>query len=380
MSWHSIHVHYYDPDLDRLLLEAVRPFFEQVRPLVTTGYFQRHWRRGPHLRLVLRTDPGRFGSSIYPAAKEVIGGYLARYPSRADPDPQQLLPLHRRLAELEQEDGPLLPWRPDNSLHAIRHDHRLGVLGSRAAADLQARFLAATTGVAFRMLDQVRAHGQRQRLGFDLLVALAHALGGGTLLDGAVSYRSHAEAFLSHWPEGIGRRRAWDRYYRCHASELVERVGAVIRTVDQRSATVPFVTEWVDLLAAFRDHGRELIRAGTITLDPSAPAEAEALPAEAEVDAVPLPAPPPPLSEFHRALAANRWWQQQVRPSAGFAAHRLVLNYQYLHLTRLGITPVERMLLCHLAANAAEEDAGRSILDLVRPPRGQVPAAHGGRT
>jgi hypothetical protein len=45
-----------------------------------------------------------------------------------------------------------------------------------------------------------------------------------------------------------------------------------------------------------------------------------------------------------------------------------MLNYTYLHMTRLGITPTERFLLCHLAANAVEECYGVSAFELVGAP------------
>jgi hypothetical protein len=48
-----------------------------------------------------------------------------------------------------------------------------------------------------------------------------------------------------------------------------------------------------------------------------------------------------------------------------FLRYRLMLNYTYLHLTRLGVPGLHRYLLCHLAANAVEEVYGVSALDLV---------------
>jgi hypothetical protein len=40
-----------------------------------------------------------------------------------------------------------------------------------------------------------------------------------------------------------------------------------------------------------------------------------------------------------------------------------MLNLTYLMLTRLGISPAERFLLCHLAANAVEDQYGVSAID-----------------
>jgi hypothetical protein len=360
MRWHSIHVHYYHADLDGLVLDAVRPLFAAVAGEVTGAYFVRHWRQGPHLRLNLRADPRRFDSRVRPTAERMLRDYLIRRPSRAAPDPHRLLPLHRRLAAMERETGPLLPWRPDNSVHVARYDPRVAVLGSEVAAELQADFLTASTGSAFEMIDHIRAGGQRPRIAFDLLIAIGHALGGG-IAQGAVSYRSHAESFLATEPtEPTGpdgadqpgadpdrRRAAWDQHYRQHAPSLVDRVRRVVAAVDGTGPPVPFVREWVDLLSGYRDRARPLLANG-------------ALPAPAG----PEPDPPSRLwrSEFHRALATNDDYQRRVRHSLGFRLWRLVLNYTYLQLTRVGLTPSQRFLVCHLAAGAVEDAYGVSAL------------------
>lgn len=361
MPWHSIHVHYHDPSgVDALLLDAVRPLFASVVDAVEASYYVRHWRQGPHLRLNLCTDPDRFAEVVLPAARQGVAGYLAAHPSTADVDPQALLPLHQRLAALEPDPGPLLPWRPDNSLHVAPYDRRVEVLGSAAAADLLAEFLTATTGLAFEMTDHLRAGGQRLRLAFDLMVAVAHGLSGVGITRGFISYRSHAEVFLCTWPEGRGQREGWDRWYHAHAEQLVGRVRAVVAALDSGqqpdSATVPFVSAWVSALRPFQARGERLIRSGELSLDHR--------PAGWDPARLGMP-PATQASPLHRALAANDEFMRVIAPSVPFAVWRLLLNYQYLQLTRLGITPVERFLLGHLVANAVEDCYGLLAMDLV---------------
>jgi len=48
-----------------------------------------------------------------------------------------------------------------------------------------------------------------------------------------------------------------------------------------------------------------------------------------------------------------------------FKRYRLLLNYTYLHLARLGVTGYERFRLCHLAANAVEEALGVDAMEAV---------------
>ncbi|MFC7111084.1 hypothetical protein ACFQQB_68225 [Nonomuraea rubra] len=44
----------------------------------------------------------------------------------------------------------------------------------------------------------------------------------------------------------------------------------------------------------------------------------------------------------------------------------MLLNYTYLHLTRLGLTPLDRFRTCHLLADAVEDVYGLSGLDALR--------------
>lgn len=346
MRWHSIHVHYYDgPHLDQLVVSGVQPVFAALAGEVSGAYFTRHWRRGPHLRLNLRCEPGRFRSAVYPMAERELRGYLARHPSRAHPDPSALLPLHQQLATLEREHGPLLPWHPDNSVRVAPYDPRLEVLGSEVAADLLAEFLTDSTPLAFAMTEHLVAGGQRLRLVFDLLIALGHTAGGG-ITASYQSYRSHAEAFLAAAPgvrdraDADRRRQQWQQHYARHATALVARVQRVVAAVTGQGPAVPFVAEWVELARRYRDRGQQLLTSGELLMAPAQAADHQS-----------------PLwrSEFHRELAGDADFQQRIRHSVDFAVWRLVLNYTYLQLTRLGVSPYERFLSCHLVADAVTD-------------------------
>lgn len=349
MNWYTIHVYYYATNKDALILHAVRPLFRLLAGRVAAASFTRHWRQGPHLRLNVRTDPRTFRSVVQPAAREIIGDFLARRPSTRPLVPAWELAAHRRLAELEQETGPLMPWFPDNSIRVAAFDSREGVLGGRATADLYAGFYADTTELAFDMIERVSGP-QRLATAYNLMIATAHALSGTDISRAFVSFRSHAEGFLCGFPEGADARAGWDAHYRRNADALVARLDAVLATVDGGRNVVPFVREWTSTLSAYRDRAATLVDGGLISM----PAAAVAW------DDVAQPSP------FHRRLFANPRWQQTL-VSAEFVLYRLMLNFTYLSLTRLGVTPPERFLLCHLAANAVEERYGVSAYDLIGP-------------
>jgi len=337
VDWHSIHVYYHDDNKDRLILDAVRPLFKR---LASAASWTRHWRQGPHLRLTFRSDV----DTTLPLAEEVVGGWLAEHPSTTSLDPDSLLPAHRLLAMREREQGPLTPWPPNNSLRVAEYDRRVAVLGNEDMADLLADFYADTTPMSFAMVEAEK----RLMLAFDLVVATAHTQTTG-IQHGFVALRSHAEAFLNGHPDSGKLRPRWDEHYQRHADSLAARLRGVVATLDGDHEAVPFVRDWARVLGTYRARAENLLAEGRFFM-PTANFSPESGLAQ--------------NSRFHRALVAGPRWSE-MGSSTTFALFRLMANYTYLQLTRLGVTPDERFLLCHLAANAVEDQYGVSALDLV---------------
>jgi hypothetical protein len=339
MNRRSVHVHYHDQDgLDALLTHAIGPLFQRVGP----GYYLRHWLSGPHVRLVFDQD-----TDVRAAVEEIVGGYLLTHPSRGGLTEEQLLPLHERLAEAEQESGPLTPWRPDNSIHHIVDDTR-----ADDEALLVEQFYRAGNAHALDLVRRITEDGASATgLGFDLMIATGHVLAELGIADTFVSFRSHAEAFLSCDPDGHRLRRAWDAHYAQHGEPLRERVRQLVAGLDGQGVQAAPVREWLALMGPIQDRGRELIAEGRLVLH---------LPQDHPDDR------PEDIVEstFHRALARTRWWPE-VRRSPAFGHYRLMINCTYLQMTRIGVRPIDRYLLCHLIANAVEDVYDRSAFAMV---------------
>lgn len=363
--WRSFHVHYYEQDRTALLLDAVRPFVERIAPRVNGVHYLLHWLRGPHVRLQVDAEPEVFDALVLPALDELVRGHLVARPSTAVVDAAAMLAQHERLAGLEHETGPLSPLLPDNTVREAPYDRRLHVHGGPQAADLLADFYNETTPFAFEMLEKLRGGGRLAALAFDTMIASAHGLSGVELRQGFVSFRSHAEAFLSWWPEAEGLRQAWDRHYAAHSGPLAARVRAVLRAVEGSgeaagAGAAGLVPRWLAAAGPVLRRGRALIVAGELSMDP--PWAGRVSLDDPEVAELAR------KSTFHNhrrpeGVEVDRLW---------FDQYRLTLNYTYLHLTRLGLSPVERFLLCHLAANVAEDLYGVPATDVPLPAPGEL--------
>jgi hypothetical protein len=329
--WRTVCVYYHDAAAaDDLILDGVRPLFAE---LPDDAHFLRHWRRGPHLRLNVRTTEERLDRVVLPAVNRVIGGFLRRRPSTVALDVAALLPEHRRLAEREREHGELAPPRPDNTIGVEPYDSRAQVLGGTEAADLLADFHTATTPAAFTALLAMRTQNQRLWTAFDLMAATAQAFCPGGIKLGYVSFRAHAESFLLDRADQRRMRTEWQRIY-----QRVQPVLAARLVADEAAAQ----RDWLDAVTAMKDRCYALLDRGELRMD------------NYEFGRK----PPAEASPFIQELMTNRQFHDHVLPSAPFRHYRLLLNLLYLQLTRLGIRPAERFLLGHLIANTVEDVYG----------------------
>ncbi|MET9532408.1 thiopeptide maturation pyridine synthase [Streptomyces sp. NPDC006649] len=377
-QWRAAHIAYFGDDTDQLILHAVRPVIERCAGHVESAYVLRHWRRGPHLRLVVRATPAVFAGLVEPAISELVGGHLRARPSTAAPlDEDGLLPLHRRLAAAEREPGPLTPFYRDNSITWEEHDRRVDVLGCPVGADELALFYQRTNGLLFEHLESVAAGLPRETLALRLMLATAHTLcrhpQDPSVRRGFVSFRSHAEGYLS--TVGPQVRDAFEQRYAANSAVLTAQVRAVVAAFDSGAAE-PGAP---DAGAAAGPGGAAELHRWVAAIDPLG-TRWTALYEAGEIPETEIPTDEEngigellTTSPLHRAISGSATYKQMMYRDPRFLRYRLMLNYTYLHLSRLGLPGLTRYLLCHLAADAVEEVYGVSALELVLATAASAP-------
>ncbi|WP_030264332.1 thiopeptide maturation pyridine synthase [Streptomyces sp. NRRL B-24484] len=363
-SWRTVNVHHHDPDRTDLLLDAVRPFLRAVAPAASRIWFQPHWRRGPHVRIPIEATPEAFDTVVAPAVADVLGGYLRAHPSTAVLDERAALEQHRRLARYEREQGPLTPWEANNSVVVEPYDRRLAVLGGPAAADLLADYYVDTNDTVLAVLEHVRGGGSRMALAVDLFIAAAHRFLP-PVTYGYLSYRGHVDAFLAKHPDGL--RERFDRVYETNAERFRQRVVTVTANAGQYGA-LPFGS-LLDTLLRYRDRANGLILTGQLALDTDANGRPEEWGSSWSAWS--------DRSPFHRTLGGHRGAADQLGGWNAFQQYRVVLNWLYLNMYRIGIGELERNLVCHVVSRAVEDVHGVRAMDRIQDLIGFVDA--GGR-
>lgn len=307
---------------------------------ISDAYFVRHWKQGPHWRIVLPDMPMRSIQAFTANLRE----HLELVKVTGERDEYRLSASNfsedhqARLAELESDQGPFLPLMSDAHVDMIRAPERTEMVGGSAGAKALECFYVETTRSGLGVLEHLDHPAELRQFAFDLMIATVHAFSGVGLARGFVSFRSHSEAFLNWWPEGKGLREKWDRMSRKAAETLDERAHQIVTQLDCGEALSPLVESWLSSSSGTFQDSAYQISAGRLSIDPPW-STASRNDAPFDVSASP----------FHAAeqtgTTLNIIW---------FSQYRLLLNYSYLQLTRLGIKPGERFLLCHLAADCAE--------------------------
>lgn len=174
---------------------------------------------------------------------------------------------------------------------------------------------------------------------------------------GFLSLRSHADAFLSRTRDPTAVRAEFDERFRRQETALCDRLRAVESALADGNGAVPFVEEWAAAVHRYQRIAHPLLASGEVSLTGAALAPRM---------------PTLRISEFHAVLQSDHGHMDFLWTDGWFASFRLVMNYLYLHLNRLGLKPVDRALLCHLAARAVEAvhgvDAIGSFQEHVTPP------------
>lgn len=346
-SWRSVNVFHHDADRTDLLLDAVRPFVAVVGPSVERVYFQPHWRRGPHVRIPIRASDEVFDEVVSPAIGEILVDYVRRHPSIVELDGREAYGQHVRLAEFERERGPLLPWAPNNTVEIGGHDRRIEVLGGAAAADLLADYYVDSNDVVFDILDWVRAGGAKMSLVVDLFIGTAHRFLP-PVTYGYLSYRGHADAFMAKMPDGV--RERFDRVYEANAEHFRRRVVDITAAADYHDV-LPFGA-LLDILLRYRDQANELIRSDQLKLNPDAWGSTWSAWSD--------------RSPFHKLLGGHRGAADELGGWHEFQRYRVVLNWLYLNMYRLGIGELARNLICHVVSRAVEDVHGVTATDRIQ--------------
>lgn len=350
-QWVSVHISYFAKPKDHFIKEAIAPLL--VSP-ETTGYFTRHWRRGPHLRINLLVRD-EHAETLRDHIHRTLEQGLKRNPSNAILNHARVLEVSSRRADIEGDNGLLEPLYEDNKVYDAPYEPpRAGFSGPQARGFLE-RFYVATNDNALRIVSDVCRGSTRLGLLFDLFAAAAHNLGVKPPRYSWISMRSHADKFRYAGPESARVSADWDTRYQEQRDHAVRRMLTVQEYLAAPSDDMPVLAQWLEAVRPLYAEARGLVESDQLSFDRPDGEDTDAL---ANLRAA-LPSP------IHQEMLRSRE-MMVVTDDPRFRTFRILLTLTYAHASRVGMSLAERYLLCHLVASTMEDLTGTSSLDVVQ--------------
>lgn len=363
----------YDNDKTALVRDCMLPQALALagHPGIERCYLERHWLRGPRVRLCVRARDRSLRDLASATVIPVLEAYIASHPSRTPLDEPAYLKLSEQLGTRELVKPPYGPLAPDNTCTIEDHAPPAELLGGDEAVDYYEDYLTRAMAPLAAHLEAAR-HDRNARLDYAvrIMTLLAASYHGG-LVAGALSYRSHLEYFL-HEGDRDGRIRArFAAHYAKARDQIVAAVRATIAGVTDGIYTGddPILCRWGALFAYGRTRGLELANARVITEDPGPLFRAAAAELGAEAQRPWTAYEGRTWSEFHDLGLRNAVLPQRVNVEI-FSAYRWMVNLHYTLLKLLDVAPIERYFLNYLLATAIEEVTGTTWKEHLREAYG----------
>jgi hypothetical protein len=358
----AVVVYYAEPKLELLRDVLLPEILDWARDdAVEAAYLQRHWRRGPHVRLCVRAADAQAARLRARDGLAVVAAHLAARPSGAPLDPVAYLERSRDLAELELRPDPLEPLWPDNRVFLEPAEDDTARFGGDEAFAFREDFLARAMAPVRQLLDAARerpALVPTYVLHIFVVLAASYPSGIGY---GYLSFRSHLEDFLDDRDGEGAMRAAFAQRFEPARDAVRRQVEALLDELgdDGRGPLAdPVLATWQELFGWAWERARELAGRGVLTEDPA-----------------PLLSP---IAHVLGGRAARRWTFDDARGKSDFherlgdldflpervnvqrfAAYRWLVNLTYALLPLLGMSPAERYYLSHVLSETVEEMTGR---------------------
>jgi 5'(3')-deoxyribonucleotidase len=339
LVWHNYHIYY--SDLNRLLLECVYPLLQGYDQRLQLCFWERHYARGPHLRVRMRAEQ-HIVDGIAGEFESQVKRYLISNPSVPIP----IYSPEKAKLMLEIEEGVVeedLSYCVNQILaHSYQRLHHH--LASEDAADLLEHFLHDSMPLIVAILRSSRS--VKEEL---LRLYFVHALlVTGDLPSGCVAYKSHWEGFAAFMPVRQVVSRIRDQYVRSQ-SLIDDLMLQVLEDYTQeRIGRDPILGLWQALASQYKARTLEVLSLGRHITHQFNSVE------EVRVSRSRLLGSMLEDSPFVRALFRDDRFMASIQFHNDFLWPRVLTNLLYQVVAGAGLPMLDKMSLCYFAHRAAE--------------------------
>ena len=302
--WHSLHIHYYDPQ-DALLIDAIAPLVSSDRePRPSHWFFLRYWKMGPHIRLRLLLED-ETADAILRTAQITLSEYLAAHPSTGAPPDARLKEILGALASIEGVDQ-AQDLLPDNTLRLDQYEPEYDKYGGKTGVALAEDLFERSSEITLDVLPLIGGKAS-QRFAIGLTMMLSGLRGAGLDEAGIADFFATYCRFWSRYTSKLVTVNWQDNFDERQRALAPHVASILLDRVPTKYPTAAALARW-----------REVIRNATQTL-------------ESRADEI-LP---------RVTMAGPNLSLEQRRQFVWF-------NYFHTHSNRLGLMPAQEAYLAYL--------------------------------
>jgi len=367
-DWRTLRIAYFAKDRTDLLLGPVREAVEAVRARFGASemMLQTQWKLGPHLELSFK-DAVQDGE-ILSLVSSIVQPWMDGHPSTESLDPDAYAALSAKLGMSELEPGPYLPLLSDNTISLVEY-RAARALPLAELVQSKHLFLAEALDLQFELLALKRDDADAFSM---TLIAMMAVCGTSYvphgLSKGFMSFRSHAEYFFAAY-DGQGRMRA--QFDALDAAKSAQVDAVLLAVSDGSTDDLPLpdphrdiLRRWWGIVGRTADRNMRIVRENhdVLLADETFDHLVEDVSTTAPID-FQKRARAKATSELGSAFDEEEG--HRIQSSAEFIAYRTTVNFFYLILPTLGVSPVQKFCFCHLLANGAERHFNVSWREIV---------------
>lgn len=358
-KWHVVRVAWFEDNRDALMDGPLRRVLARLReePAVHRISITPHWLHGPHVDIAIEALPHAFQNRIYPEIRQMLDGWIRDNSSSTVLDPVEYEARSRGIGMFELNPGPYLPLLENNRVALAPYKAPVG-LAIPALAEHRATFLddALETVFAVLRLKEADRSDYFRSLGAMLFITADSYVSG--MSEGYMSLRSHADYFFAaHDLSGQVRARFdgfdnhWGADFDVMARTLTDRDWD---SLPMGLAARNLVKAWSGVVDRTDLRSRELVLANhSALISQTVHQDLARTMAATDDSAMRQRFAGRKISDIGEVfLHSERGLEAQRSPD--FLTYRTNVNFFYLLLPALGVTPVQKFMLCDLVARSVE--------------------------
>lgn len=354
MNWHVIRVAYFEKNKTNIVLNGIQPALSHLEnDNMIRCYITRHWKFGPHIDICIQVKNTDLFKQDYNTFSQQLAKWLVLNPSTTVLDEQQYNALSVRLGKAELDAGPYKPLLKNNSITLSPYDNPIELFGGEGMLQVKQNFQHQFKDFLFPLLEiKQQSHTKFIDTLVEMFACIANTYSFEKIKKGHLSLRSHVEYFLANYDKNDQLKNKLDSLQQQHSEAADKSLHRTIFEFNQLSfykGNESFFRDWVLMIFNARAQiTDEVLNNFAQIQNPNRINDY----AQKHIAKGPDDKYIPKQGKFFDKFSEKDRDSLFSKPE--FIIYRTLVNQFYVSLLSLGVSPVEKHLLCEIVSKATE--------------------------